>query len=143
MRKKRALTLLEIMIVIFLIGLIGSVIGYNMKGSLEEGKAFRTRQGIEQIRDILLLEVAKGTDIDTVVAKPEVYLENSGMVKNVSKLIEDGWGHRYNIRKKYTSDIAVSSESLKSYNAAKKAKGVRIAEEDKDENTEPAPPTPG
>ena len=42
MQKKRALTLLEIMIVIVLIGIIGSVIGVNMKGSLDAGKAFKS-----------------------------------------------------------------------------------------------------
>ncbi len=54
------MTLLEIMIVIVLIGLIGSVIGFNMKGSLDEGRAFKTRQAQEQIQDILMLEVARG-----------------------------------------------------------------------------------
>ena len=42
-KKQYALTLIEIMIVIVLIGLIGSVIGANMKGSLDEGKAFKTK----------------------------------------------------------------------------------------------------
>ena len=72
-RKKRSLTLLEIMIVIFLIGLIGSVIGYNVKGSLDEGRAFRSEQGACQIRDILLLEVAKGYPLDQVLQDKEKF----------------------------------------------------------------------
>ena len=60
-KKQRPMTLLEIMIVIFIIGIIGSVIGYNMKGSLEEGKAFKTQEGIKQLYEIFHLEMAKGT----------------------------------------------------------------------------------
>ena len=41
-KSKKAMTLLEVMIVIFIIGIISSVIGYNMKGSLEKAKAFKT-----------------------------------------------------------------------------------------------------
>ena len=52
--KKRSVTLLEMMIVITLIGLIASVIGYNMKGSLDRGKAFKTEESQKQIKDILL-----------------------------------------------------------------------------------------
>ena len=62
--KKRYITLLEIMIVIFLIGIIGSVIGYNMKGSIDKGKVFRTQESIKQVHDILLLEIAEGASID-------------------------------------------------------------------------------
>jgi type II secretory pathway pseudopilin PulG len=97
-QKKRALTLLEIMIVIFLIGLIGSVIGVNMKGSLEEGKAFKTRQARDQITDILMLEVARGALIDDVVKEPVKYLENSGMVKKPDEFIKDGWGELFEIK---------------------------------------------
>ena len=56
MRKKNFLTLLEIMIVIALITIIGGVLGYNMKGSLEKGKAFKTEQAIKQIDDILSVQ---------------------------------------------------------------------------------------
>ena len=58
-RKKRTLTLMEIMIVIVLIGLIGSVIGINMKGSLDKGRAFKTKEAIRQIDDIFSLEIAQ------------------------------------------------------------------------------------
>ena len=47
MRKKRAITLLEIMIVILLIGLIGGVVSYNLKGTLDKGKAFAAVLGHE------------------------------------------------------------------------------------------------
>lgn len=109
--KKRALTLLEIMIVIFLIGLIGSVIGYNMKGSLDEGKYFKSKHAAKQVRDILLLEVAKGTPRDDVIdiKKAEKILKESGLVKNPEKLLKDGWGTTFTITPEGTDDIKVTT----------------------------------
>ena len=135
--KKQTLTLLEIMIVIFLIGLIGSVVGYNVKGSLDEGRAFRTEQGASQIRDILLLEVAKGTPMDNVVQKKEAYLAASGMVKDVKKLLKDGWGEPYEItpNRSYT-DISVKSAKLKAYKDKKKAALGPVDHDEDDVNEE-------
>jgi type II secretory pathway pseudopilin PulG len=122
-RKKRSLTLLEIMIVIFLIGLIGSVIGYNVKGSLDEGRAFRSEQGACQIRDILLLEVAKGYPLDQVLQDKEKFLHSSGLVKDVKKLLKDGWGDSYEIvSNRYGTDVIVRSTKLKAYKDKKKGK---------------------
>lgn len=122
-RKRRSLTLLEIMIVIFLIGLIGSVIGYNVKGSLDEGRAFRSEQGACQIRDILLLEVAKGYPLDQVLQDKEKFLNSSGLIKDVKKLLKDGWGDSYEIvANRYGTDIIVRSTKLKAYKDKKKGK---------------------
>lgn len=120
-QKKRAITLLEIMIVIFLIGLIGSVIGYNMKGSLESGKAFKSEHGAAQIRDILLLEASEGIDLATIVSNPSDYLESSGLCKDANKMLKDGWGKPYIITEE-NGDIIVTSESLVKYNEKKEAK---------------------
>ena len=122
-RRKYSLTLLEIMIVIFLIGLIGSVIGYNVKGSLDEGKAFRSEQGASQIKDILLLEVAKGYDINTVISQKETFLSESGLVKDVKKILKDGWGEPYIIEiSKTGTDILVKSNRLSAYRLKKNSK---------------------
>ena len=120
-KKKFALTLIEIMIVIVLIGLIGSVIGANMKGSLDEGRAFKSKYAIDQIKDILMLEVAKGESIDTVVAQKEKYLENSGMVKDVNKMLKDGWGEEFQVSHK-GQKITVYSKALAAYQAKKDKK---------------------
>ena len=138
-QKKRPLTLLEIMIVIFLIGLIGSVIGYNVKGSLDEGRSFRSEQGAAQIHDILLLEVAKGNSIDNVISHKEAYLESSGLVKDVKKMLKDGWGEPYEIvANRYNTDILVKSNKLKAYQLKKKAKlgPTESHEETESENDE-------
>ena len=132
-RRKRTLTLLEIMIVIVLIGLIGSVIGVNMKGSLDEGRAFKTRQAQEQIADILMLEVARGADIDTVVERRKLYLDNSGLVKNSEKFLKDGWGIEFDV-KVSKSTIKVTSEKLKAYDLKKRQKLGKPIDEDQDED---------
>lgn len=135
MKKKYSLTLLEIMIVIFLIGLIGSVIGYNMKGSLDEGRAFKTKQAAEQIHDILVMEIAKGADVNVVIKNKEKFLANSGLVKDASKLLKDGWGNNFEIKPHGDSDIYVISEKYRSYLRGKKSKlGLDI--ENEDEHTE-------
>ena len=118
---KRGITLLEIMIVVLLIGIIGSVLGFNMKGSLEEGKAFKSREGAKQIRDVLLMEVAEGTDLQEVVQDPEKYLKKSPLVNNAGKLLQDGWGKKYDIvAKDDIEDIEVTSSNLKAYEERKK-----------------------
>ena len=53
--------MLEIIIVIFLITLITGAIGYNMKGTLDRGKAFRTEQARRELHDLLLVCVAEGS----------------------------------------------------------------------------------
>ena len=132
MKKKYSLTLLEIMIVIFLIGLIGSVIGYNMKGSLDEGKAFRTEQAAEQIRDVLLMEIAKGASIKEVIENKEKYLANSGLVKDPNKLLKDGWGEEFVLSPRGKSDIHVDSDRYNTYKANKRSKlGLTINDDDR------------
>ena len=98
MKKKYAMTLLEIMIVIFIIGIIGSVIGYNMKGSLNKGKAFKTKEGINKIYEIVQLEQAQGKTIspeDDLHEKVKELLNNSGLVRKPDEMIKDGWGEVY------------------------------------------------
>ena len=115
--KKRNITLIEIMIVIFLIGLIGSVIGYNMKGSLDKGKVFRTEQGMKQVKDILLLQVAEGEDIRLVAKNPHKYLDASGLVQDPKTLLKDGWGKELviNLNEEETN-LIVESIGLAKYN---------------------------
>ncbi len=124
--KKRPITLLEIMIVIFLIGLIGGVVGYNMKGSLDEGRAFKTEQASLRVREILLLEVANGAELDQVVGDSFSCLKNSGLCENPDKLLKDGWNQPFVIKKKGNHDISVVSQKLKDYRAKKnKGRGVQ------------------
>ncbi len=132
MKKKRAFTLLEIMMVIFLIGLIGSIIGYNMKGSLDEGKAFKTEQAILKVQDILELQIARGADPKKIEEDPAKELKTSGMVKKVSAYTKDGWGEPMKIKVR-GSDVIVESKKLNEFKAKKaKTRGYDLEEEEEE-----------
>lgn len=103
---------MEIMIVIFLIGLIGSVIGYNMKGSIDEGRNFKTDQMASQIREILLLEIAQGADVTDMVKDPLKYVTRTGLLK--SSDLNDGWGQPFKITIQ-GEDVIVFSARAETY----------------------------
>ena len=121
---KKAITLIEIMIVIFLIGLISAVVGFNMRGSLDKGKVFRTEQAKRQIEEILELEMAQHSDAtpQAVKEKPEMFLERSGLVKNPKELLTDGWGEKFEIKVKKNGQVKVTSKKLENYERTKDKK---------------------
>lgn len=115
--QKRFITLVEMMIVMFLIAMITGVIAYNYTGSLEEGKAFKTRAGIEKIKTILALESAND-DIENVKDSWEKIVKGSPLVQNSEELLKDGWGSRYIVTiedKEGGKEIVVTSEKYDSY----------------------------
>jgi general secretion pathway protein G len=109
MRKKRAITLLEIMIVILLIGLIGGVVSYNLKGTLDKGKAFASKEGAKKLEDILNLEIQNGTKKAVEIARDKTderdvvkaCILNSGLISSqqVKKFVKDGWNEFFIIKK--------------------------------------------
>ena len=114
--KKRTLTLLEIMIVILLITLITGVLSYNMKGTLDKGKAFRTERAMEQIRELLLLRQAEtGKSMTDIISKYRDELKSTGLVKDPDRLVKDGWGIDFEIKLKGKNDLIVRSERLSEY----------------------------
>ena len=135
-KKKRPFTLLEILIVIFLIGIIGSVIGYNMKGSLDEGRAFRSRQGIEQLRDIVELQLASGWPKENLSTPEEIKdcITRAGIAKKVDDLMKDGWGDPYVITYNPVKDqVTVKSEKLKKFDLKKNKNLKEANDEERDE----------
>ncbi len=125
---KRAITLLEVMIVVLLIGIIGSVLGYNMKGSLDEGKAFKSREGARQVRDILLMQVQDEDKLKKLVENNNLkeigeVLLDSGLVADPQKLLVDGWDVPYTFKvvdDNGVFDLKVSSNKLEAHEAKKK-----------------------
>lgn len=111
---------MEIMIVIFLIGLIGSIIGYNMKGSLDEGRYFQSQQSIKQIKELLMLEVARGVSMDKVIGDPGYYLNRSGIIRDVDKVLKDGWGNDFKVTSTKDGDIEVTSAKFEEYDAKRR-----------------------
>lgn len=98
--KKRAITLMELMVVMVIIGIISTVIGRGISGSLEKGKKFKTEHSRKQLQEILLLQIAIGDckPIDLKdMNKVKEQLEKSGLVSNADDLLKDGWGDFYTI----------------------------------------------
>ena len=113
------MTLLEIMIVIFIIGLVGSVITVNMRSSLEEGKSFRSQQGSKQIFEVLCLEMARhDISAETAAKDYSKILKDSGLIKNVPKMLHDGWGESYIISHN-NDEVFVTSKKLIAYMKSK------------------------
>lgn len=113
--KRRYVTLIEMMIVMFLIALIIGVIGYNYRGTLEEGKAFKTKAGIEKLETILNLSVAENADLlDDIESNWQEIIKRHPMVSNPSALIHDGWGKEYDVTLE-DGRIVVRSERYEEY----------------------------
>lgn len=130
--KKRFITLVEMMIVMFLIAMITGVIAYNYTGSLEEGKAFKTKNGMEKIHTILDLYYAVHPDeVSHVDADWKGIIGTSQLVKNPNDLILDGWGVEYKVsHSREGGDIEIFSEKYNQY-AAAKGKSSLFAKEKK------------
>ncbi len=128
-RQKRALTLLEIIIVIFLITLITGAIGYSMKGTLDKGRIFRTEQAMEQLHDLFLICLAEGETSEEIVRDPAGVIKKCGLAKNPSKLVEDGWGKKFDIAFG-KGDFKISSSNLTSYKKKMKQSNEDFSEEE-------------
>lgn len=115
--QKRFVTLVEMMIVMFLIAMIVGVIAYNYTGSLEEGKAFKTKAGIEKIQTILDLYIASHPDdASDIGSKWKEIVKSSPLVKGADELIKDGWGVPYTVsRNDQDGAIIVHSDKYQKY----------------------------
>ncbi len=93
-KKKRPVTLIEMMIVIMLIGLIGGALAVNMRGSMNKGRIFKTEQNISRVYDALMMEYAKGEikTLQEIIDKRETILEKCPFVKDGNLLLKDAWG---------------------------------------------------
>lgn len=116
-QKKRYITLIEIMIVMFLIALIVGVLAVNYGGSLDEGKAFKTKMAIEKVSTILNLEAAKNPEFMSHISSwPEV-VKASPLVRNPNDFLKDGWGEDLKVEVQ-DNVIYVYSTRLQEYGKA-------------------------
>lgn len=120
--KRRFITLIEIMIVMFLIALITGVLAYNYRGSLEEGKAFKTRAAMDKLETILNLAVAQDPrQKENISEHWQAIVETSPLVHNPKDLEIDGWGYPYKVEID-DGKIEITSEG---YNEYLRKKNVR------------------
>ena len=96
---QRHVTLIEMMIVMFLIAMIIGVVAYNYQGTLEEGKAFKTKAAKEKLETILTLAASENPDIrDSIETKWKDVIRTSPLVHNAKDLERDGWGEDYEVK---------------------------------------------
>lgn len=113
-KNKRAITLIEIIIVITLISIIGSALAINMRGSLDKGRAFKTEQNAEKIKSILTLAMEdEGRTLAEVIADWENYVRASPFVKG-DVVLKDGWSNKFEVALS-GEDIVVTSKRYDEY----------------------------
>ena len=125
-QRKSPLTIIEIMIVIFIISIVGGVMSHNMKGSLVKGRAFKTETASREVYDILSLELASGATMAEILADPGKVLMDSGLVKSTKKLLKDGWNNDFAILELGDNDFILYSEKWTTY--LHKEKGMSFEE---------------
>lgn len=114
--KRRFVTLIEMMIVMFLIALITGVVAYNYRGSLEEGKIFKTKTGIVKLETILNLEIAKNPELArNITSNWQAIIMNSPLVHDPASLITDGWGEPYEVSVEENGAVKVTSRRFNEY----------------------------
>ena len=87
-KMKRALTLIEMIVVLMLLTMITGALAYNYKGSLDKGKEFEKREMLSRIQTVLDIAVADGeiaSQADT--DKWQDLVEASPLIQNPKKFI--------------------------------------------------------
>lgn len=118
--RRRFMTLIEIMIVMFLITIIAGVVSYKVKDSMDYGKAFKTHQGSSQVKRILEMKISKNPSKErAIIEKWKTVVERSPLAGNPAALIKDGWGEEYEVSIKTglngKKDVEVKSEAYEEY----------------------------
>lgn len=117
--QKRFMTLIEIMIVMFLITIITGLITYKVKDSIDYGKAFKTHQNIVQIKQILKLELLRSSP-EKIQNEWQNIVKRSPLGGNYESLIQDGWkvpfqGVRITDEGNGQFSITIESENFEDY----------------------------
>ena len=109
------------MVVIFIIGLIVSVIGFRYQGGLEKGKAFKTETSIDKVETILNLQVAEKPQLlDNIEKDWKEVIRKDPLVKDPEALIKDGWGDELEVDLDDNKVIHVKSKNLDAYKSKNK-----------------------
>lgn len=112
--------MIEIMIVMFLIAMITGVVAYNYRGSLDEGKSFKTKAGIEKLENILNMAVSEDPYLlNDIESNWKQIIDKSPLVKDKEALKKDGWGYEYNVTVN-GHEVEVESKHRNAYEASKK-----------------------
>ena len=116
--RKRYITLIEIMIVMFLIALITGALAYRFGGALEKGYAFKTKANIERLEAILNLAVAENPSLlQNIESNWQDIVDSSPLVKDAKSLKTDGWGNLFRVSDN-KGQIEIHSDKYEDYKNA-------------------------
>lgn len=119
--KRRFLTLVEMMVVMSLIAIIGAAVAYNVRGSLEKGRYFRSIEGVKQVENILYMHMAEtGESLSSTLSKWKKVIARSPLVRSPEQATKDGWGHDYKLKRILSpggarETLEVTSEGIMRY----------------------------
>ena len=121
-KRKYAVTLIEMIIVMILIATITGALAYNYRGALDEGRAFRTKHTIERLEDILNLHVYNHPeDVSNLSQDWKTIVSQSALGsrgKDSKDLLYDGWGQLYQVttvQEDGETMVRVSSKAFEQY----------------------------
>jgi len=107
---KRALTLVEIMVVIMLITMITGTVAYNYGKSLDKGREFKTKEILARVETILNLAHANG-ELDPAAGDFEErwkqVVSNSPLVKSGSNFLRDANNREVKVHPETVGDQTV------------------------------------
>ncbi|RDB31172.1 putative OMP leader (16) peptide [Candidatus Similichlamydia laticola] len=121
MWKRRFLTLVEMMVVMSLIAIIGAAVAYNIRGSLEKGRYFRSVEGAKQIENLLYMHMAEtGESLAATISRWKKIVSRSPLVRSPDQATKDGWGNDYKVKRVVSSasgreTLEVTSEGMMRY----------------------------
>lgn len=119
-KKKRSLTLIEMIVVMVLIATISGAIAYNYKQSLNEGKAFKSREMKARIQEAINLEIMQHPEkFQGIKENWKTVLKHSPFITENSKL-QGGWGEEFDVDPADSQSVVVTSKRLDEYEKGKK-----------------------
>lgn len=107
-RRNRGFTLVELMVVIAIIAILASVVGYNVLGALGEGNQAAARAQIKSLQDGVIgyrIRYRRLPDsLDELVNNPQ-----GVRFINAREIPKDPWGNPYIYQKRSSSDFVIMS----------------------------------
>lgn len=96
---KRFVTLIEVLVVMALIAVLATVLGFNIQASMDKGKAFSTEQNMSTITKAISLYISEHPDeIDHIESDWQSIVSQSPLVGNSKAVIRDGWGNIFRVQ---------------------------------------------
>lgn len=123
-RARRAITLIEMIIVMILIAMITGAVAYNYRESLNEGRAFKTKELMSRLDTILAIYLAENPEqTATIQNNWQSIIVKSSLLKNPKDALKDGWGQPFKLEQKTgesgQTEYAVTSEEYERYRKKK------------------------